>query len=106
MRPTLAHFTAEDKIDRVREYWNDSRSTGYKLGSPDAQQAQHPPVDPDEQGFPDTACIAYRLSHADSRAGLGRGIIGYQMATRYRGDLQDPRRSNRVQREQEHFAPV
>jgi len=47
-------------------FW-DSRSTGYKLGSPDAEQAQHPPVDPDEHGFPDTACIAYRLSHADYR---------------------------------------
>ena len=47
-------------------FW-DSRSTGYKLGSPDAEQAQHPPVDPDEHGFPDTACIAYRLSHAEYR---------------------------------------
>jgi len=47
-------------------FW-DSRSTGYKLSSPDAEQAQHPPVDPDEQGFPDTACIAYRLSHAEYR---------------------------------------
>jgi cytochrome c peroxidase len=34
---------------------------------PDAQQAQHPPVDPNEHGFPDTACIAYRLSHAEYR---------------------------------------
>jgi hypothetical protein len=47
-------------------FW-DSRSTGYKLSSPDAEQAQHPPVDPDEHGFPDTACIAYRLSHAEYR---------------------------------------
>jgi hypothetical protein len=47
-------------------FW-DSRSTGYRLGSPDAEQAQHPPVDPDEQGFPDTACIAYRFSNAEYR---------------------------------------
>jgi hypothetical protein len=47
-------------------FW-DSRSTGYKLSSPDAEQAQHPPVDPNEHGFPDTACIAYRLSHAEYR---------------------------------------
>lgn len=40
-------------------FW-DSRSTGYKLSNPDAEQAQYPPV-----GFPDTACIAYRLSHAE-----------------------------------------
>jgi cytochrome c peroxidase len=38
-------------------FW-DSRSTGYKLQSPDSEQAQHPPVDTGEMGFADTACIA------------------------------------------------
>jgi len=42
-------------------FW-DARSTGYKLQSADAEQAQHPPVDTQEMGFADTACIAYRLS--------------------------------------------
>src|SRR5713101_6896355 len=42
-------------------FW-DARSTGYLLQSPDAEQAQHPPVDTQEMGFPDTACIAFRLS--------------------------------------------
>jgi cytochrome c peroxidase len=42
----------------------DARSTGYKLQSADAEQAQHPPVDPGEMGFPDTACIPFRLSKA------------------------------------------
>jgi len=42
----------------------DSRTTGYLLGSPDAEQAQHPPVDTQEQQFADTACVAYRLSQA------------------------------------------
>jgi cytochrome c peroxidase len=44
-------------------FW-DGRSTGYLLQSADAEQAQHPPVDTQEMGFPDTACIAYRLSMA------------------------------------------
>ncbi|MBV8453403.1 MAG: hypothetical protein JOZ29_14205, partial [Deltaproteobacteria bacterium] len=44
-------------------FW-DARSTGYKLQSADAEQAQHPPVDTQEMGFPDTACIAFRLSTA------------------------------------------
>jgi cytochrome c peroxidase len=44
-------------------FW-DSRATGYLLGSPDAEQAQHPPVDTQEHMLPDTACIAYRLSQA------------------------------------------
>ena len=44
-------------------FW-DSRATGYKLQAPDAEQAQGPPVDPLEMGFPDIACIAFRISSA------------------------------------------
>jgi cytochrome c peroxidase len=44
-------------------FW-DSRATGYRLRVPDAEQAQGPPVDTQEMGFPDTACIAFRLSTA------------------------------------------
>jgi cytochrome c peroxidase len=44
-------------------FW-DSRATGYLLGSADAEQAQHPPVDTQEMALPDTACIAFRLSTA------------------------------------------
>ena len=44
-------------------FW-DGRSTGYLLQSPDAEQAQHPPVDSQEMGNPDTACIAFKLSQA------------------------------------------
>src|SRR5262245_36006019 len=45
----------------------DSRSTGYLLRNADAEQAQHPPVDTQEMGFPDTACVAFRLSQAEYR---------------------------------------
>src|SRR6202035_190817 len=44
-------------------FW-DGCSTGYKLQSADAEQAQHPPVDTQEMGFADTACIAFRISQA------------------------------------------
>jgi cytochrome c peroxidase len=47
-------------------FW-DGRATGYKLQSPDAEQAQHPPVDPGEMGFADTACIALRISQVAYR---------------------------------------
>jgi len=47
-------------------FW-DSRATGYLTRSPDAEQAQFPPVDPNEMGMPDTACITYRLSQATYR---------------------------------------
>ena len=42
----------------------DSRATGYLLRVPDAEQAQGPPVDTQEMGLPDTACVAFRLSQA------------------------------------------
>ena len=44
-------------------FW-DSRATGYLLGSPDANQAQGPPVDTQEHMFPDTACVAFRIQSA------------------------------------------
>jgi cytochrome c peroxidase len=53
-------------------FW-DARSTGYKLQSADAEQAQHPPVDTQELGFPDTACIALRLSQAEDLCHSRRG---------------------------------
>ena len=47
-------------------FW-DLRATGYKLQSSDADQAQHPIVDTQEQGFPDTACVVLRLSQSAYR---------------------------------------
>jgi cytochrome c peroxidase len=47
-------------------FW-DARATGYELQSPDAHQAQGPPVDTQEMMFPDTACIVFRLSLAAYR---------------------------------------
>jgi cytochrome c peroxidase len=44
-------------------FW-DGRSTGFKLQSPDAEQAQHPPLDSQEMGNPDLACIAFKISQA------------------------------------------
>ena len=44
-------------------FW-DQRATGWKLQNPSSHQAQEPPVDPLELGFPDSACVAYRLSQA------------------------------------------
>src|SRR6201987_983672 len=41
-------------------FW-DSRATGYIIRNADAEQSQGPPVDTQEMGFPDTACIVYRL---------------------------------------------
>src|SRR5215813_6766713 len=40
----------------------DLRATGTYLQSPAAEQAQDPPIDPNEMGMPDTACVVRRLS--------------------------------------------
>jgi cytochrome c peroxidase len=67
-------------------FW-DARSTGYLLQSPDAEQAQHPPVDTQEMGFPDTACIAFRLSKAVYRP-LFEQVWGADFHIRWPGNTE------------------
>jgi cytochrome c peroxidase len=57
------NFNATQEAFYGGNFW-DSRATGYLLGSPDEEQAQHPPVDTQEHAFPDTACVAFRLTTA------------------------------------------
>ena len=59
----VLQFNEEQQLFFGGNFW-DSRATGYLLRNPDAAQAQGPPVDTQEMGFPDTACVAFRLSHA------------------------------------------
>jgi hypothetical protein len=67
-------------------FW-DGHSTGYKLQSADAEQAQHPPVDTQEMGFPDTACIAFRLSKAVYRP-LFEQVWGADFHIRWPGNTE------------------
>jgi cytochrome c peroxidase len=67
-------------------FW-DARSTGYKLQSADAEQAQHPPVDTQEMGFADTACVAFRLSKAVYRP-LFELVWGADFDISWRGDTE------------------
>jgi cytochrome c peroxidase len=62
----VLQFNEEQGLFFGGNFW-DSRATGYLLRNPDAEQAQHPPVDTQEMGNPDTACIAYKLSLAPYR---------------------------------------
>jgi cytochrome c peroxidase len=48
-------------------FW-DLRATGYRLQNPAAEQAQDPPVDPNEMGMSDSACVVRRLSQSLYRA--------------------------------------
>jgi cytochrome c peroxidase len=42
-------------------FW-DARATGFRLQNSAAEQAQDPPVDPEEMANPDTACVVWKLS--------------------------------------------
>jgi cytochrome c peroxidase len=59
----VLQFNQEQGLFFGGNFW-DSRATGYRLRNPDAEQAQGPPVDTQEMGFPDTACVAFRLQQA------------------------------------------
>src|SRR6267378_6844629 len=59
----VLQFNQEQGLFFGGNFW-DSRATGYLLRNPDAEQAQGPPVDTQEMGFPDTACVAFRLTQA------------------------------------------
>jgi len=56
-------YDAEQGLFFGGNFW-DSRATGYLTRTPDGEQSQFPPVDPNEMANPDTACIAYKLSKA------------------------------------------
>ena len=72
MRYTYSHTFPVLNLNTTQElffggnFW-DGRASGMKLQSPDAEQAQGPPVDPLEMGNPDIACIAYKISQAPYR---------------------------------------
>src|SRR6267154_1828179 len=59
----VLNFDTTQQLFFGGNFW-DGRATGMKLQAPDAEQAQGPPVDPAEHGFPDTSCIALRISQA------------------------------------------
>jgi cytochrome c peroxidase len=59
----VLQYNQEQQLFFGGNFW-DSRATGYALRNPDAEQAQGPPVDTQEMGFPDTACVAFRLQQA------------------------------------------
>jgi cytochrome c peroxidase len=46
----------------------DLRATGVYLLNPAAEQAQDPPIDPNEMGMADTACVVRRLSQSPYRS--------------------------------------
>src|SRR5690242_10330016 len=62
----VLHYNTTQQLFFGGNFW-DGRATGQRLQSPDAEQAQGPPVDTQEMGNPDTACIAFKISEAPYR---------------------------------------
>ena len=60
LAPTL--YFDQNKQDFVGGNFWDMRASGIRLGSPAAEQAEGPPVNPAEMGFADPACAVARLS--------------------------------------------
>lgn len=66
LAPVL-HYNAAQNDIAGGNFW-DMRATGTRLGNPAAEQAQGPPLDPDEMAMPDPACVVYRISRSPYRA--------------------------------------
>ena len=67
-------------------FW-DMRATGQRLNSPLAEQAEGPPLDPDEMAMIDAACVVYRLSERPYR-NLAEQVWGAQaFAIRWPSDV-------------------
>jgi cytochrome c peroxidase len=55
------HFNQSQADFYGGNFW-DGRATGYKLQNSAAEQAQDPPLDPEEMANPDPACVVWKLS--------------------------------------------
>lgn len=63
LSPVFAHVRQAGGTFVGGNFW-DGRATGERLGSPAAEQAQGPFLNPVEQALPDAACVVYRVSRA------------------------------------------
>lgn len=82
----VLHFNALQGDLVGGAFW-DMRATGLRLNSPLAEQAQGPPLDPDEMGMIDAACVVYRLSERPYRR-LAEQMWGDQaFAIQWPGDV-------------------
>jgi cytochrome c peroxidase len=67
-------------------FW-DMRATGLRLNSPLAEQAQGPPLDPNEMGMIDAACVVYRASQRPYRSMAERVWGAQAFAIRWPDDV-------------------
>jgi cytochrome c peroxidase len=70
----VLHYDREDSVWVGGSFW-DGRATGQRLGSPAAEQALEPFINPLEQALPDIACVVYRVTHG-AYAPLAAAVLG------------------------------
>jgi cytochrome c peroxidase len=58
------HFNLSQADFYGGNFW-DGRATGFKLQNSAAEQAQDPPLDPEEMANPDSACVVWKLSQSN-----------------------------------------
>jgi len=63
----VLHYNPEQGDFVGGQFW-DMRATGLRLDSALAEQAQGPPLDPNEMGSIDPACMVYRMSQRRYRS--------------------------------------
>jgi cytochrome c peroxidase len=63
----VLHYREKQKDFAGANFW-DMRATGTRLGNAAAEQAQGPPLDPNEMALPDPACAVFRVSRGPYRA--------------------------------------
>jgi len=81
------HYNPAQQDFSGGNFW-DLRATGWKLQNAAAEQAQDPPLDPNEHGLIDSACVMYRLSQSPYRK-LFVAVWGRQaFAIRWPADIE------------------
>jgi cytochrome c peroxidase len=87
--PSSAYSTLSPVLHRSRQggglfvggnFW-DGRATGERLGSPAAEQAQGPFLNPVEQALPDAACVVYRIREESDYIDDYRALWGDNIMT-------------------------
>ena len=83
----VLHYNAAQGDFVGGAFW-DMRATGLRLNSPLAEQAQGPPLDPNEMALIDAACVVYRASGRPYRP-MAEDLWGAQaFAIRWPADIQ------------------
>ncbi|HEX2951058.1 MAG TPA: cytochrome c peroxidase [Armatimonadota bacterium] len=62
----ILHYNATQQDFQGGNFW-DMRATGLHTGNPSIEQAEGPPLDPDEMAMADKAAVVYRISQSPYR---------------------------------------